>query len=524
MKISIHFQKQARRYAPIGICLLALLLTGWSPSVVKPKAQDQSTLKKRLPAKNLLETIAEGEQAMKPGPAWLADVNPVNALTFMGITGEPDHAYGLLLKIDPKSNRLFYAPLSPGDTPLTILADSERRASLEKSVKEWTEKKKFLAENTVRTLSLDDLTSRLTSPIPRPGRIYAVAANYPSHLFIDLSLPDKKKLLRHLKKSRPRIFQKYPPVPAPGESAAEADAYAELPTPYGILAAPEQVQIPTITGLGRSVPGHLDYEVEIAVMIGQDLSWDEVEKMDDHELRRTIAGYLLISDAKVRDPQVTGRIVRTFVEDKKARNNSYGTGYDALDVGLGTWDPATCHWWSYAASWGHYASLGPFLVTAPDQGQFPPRMILSARSYTSSAKRKISPPEDVPSDRLLLRQAALTSTTSDYQDALIWDLPTIIRSLLNPTENALAFTSEVPALQAGDLIALGTPGGTVISAKPWWLLPVAETLLFWKGPDDFYDLFFDPTEGYYLHPGDELFLWGEGLGYQHLRIAEPGSK
>ena len=58
----------------------------------------------------------------------------------------------------------------------------------------------------------------------------------------------------------------------------------------------------------------------------------------------------------------------------------------------------------------------------------------------------------------------------------------------------------------------------MISAKPWWLMPLAEDLLFWMGPEDFYDMFFDPTAGYYLHPGDELFLWGEGLGYQVLRV------
>ena len=70
--------------------------------------------------------------------------------------------------------------------------------------------------------------------------------------------------------------------------------------------------------------------------------------------------------------------------------------------------------------------------------------------------------------------------------ALIWDLPAVLRSILDPADNALAFDGASPSLQAGDLVALGTPGGTVISARPWWLLPLAEDLLFWKEPVDLF--------------------------------------
>lgn len=521
MKLSTHALSPVNRYVFVGICLVALLLSGCSPEFVKPKAQDQEALAKQLPAKDLLQTLQSGEQMIFPDPAWLSGIDSLKTLTFLGITNETDHIFGLLLKIDLETNQLHYIPLSMDENPLTILADSERAMALEKLVMMWSKGMELSPGTSIKTLPLEDLTKRLTSPIPRPGRIFAVAANYPSHLFFDLSLPEKKELITQLRKSRPRIFQKYPPVAAPGEPPAGQEVYAELPGPFGTLAAPTHVQVPSLDGENQSVSGHLDYEVEIAAMIGKDLSWDEVRKMDDQELHQTVVGYLLISDAKVRDPQAMGKIVREFKDDQVTLNNPYRIGNDALDGGLGTWDLRTCHWWSYAASWGRYASFGPFLATASVQDNFPPRMILSARSYTSAAERPVSPPKGVPTDRLLLRQAALTTVAPDHPDSLIWDIPAIIRSLLNPTGNALSFNNKSPALQAGDLIALGTPGGTVISAKPWWLLPIAENLLFWKTPDDFYKMFFKPSEGDYLHPGDELFLWGEGLGYQLLRIDKP---
>ena len=246
--------------------------------------------------------------------------------------------------------------------------------------------------------------------------------------------------------------------------------------------------------------------------------------MDDRQLRETVAGYLLFSDAKVRDPQVMGKILQAFDNRKGLPDDPYRIGDKALDGTLGIWDETTCHWWSYAASWGRYAAHGPFLVASAGEKSFRPRLILSARSYSSSADRPLLPPHGVLTDRLLLRQAALTTTSAGYRDALIWDIPAIIRSLLDPAGNALAFSGTHPVLNAGDLIALGTPGGTVISAKPWWLLPLAEDVLFWKDPEDFFEMFFAPAENSYLNSGDKLFLWGEGLGYQNLNVTSSGEE
>lgn len=489
--------------------------------MAKPEAMDSAAIETRLPIASLLQKTRDGELALVPGPLWLADLKPQQELTFLGVLGAEDHAYGVLLEIDSGNTRLRYLPLPVGESPLSILTQPERRTALEKQVMAWPETKNTFTDLPVRDIPLHEINDRLTSPIPQPRQIFAVAANYPSHLFIDLSLPDKSGLIARLRQARPRLFQKYPPVAAPGDSSSGRDVYADLPGPFGSIIAPPQVRIPTLKGENQSVSGHLDYEAEIAVIIGQDLSWDVAKTMSDVELRQVVAGYLLFSDAKVRDPQAMGKILQVFREEKSASGNPYRVGEAALDGTLGIWDETTCHWWSYAASWGHYATYGPFLVAASGRDAFPPRMILSARSYSSAAERSVPPPQEVPQDQLLLRQAAVTTLAEDYPDALIWDIPTILRSLLDPADNALAFTEDTPVLYAGDLVSLGTPGGTVISAKPWWLLPVAENLLFWKDPVYFYKMFFAPTEGDYLYPGDELFLWGEGLGYQLLRIEKP---
>lgn len=505
-------------------CFTFFILAGCAPAIVKQVGLDNHALQTRLPVASLLQAETGDEWVLTPGPLWLASLRPQQELTFLGIKGAADHAYGVLFEIDLDNDRLRYLPLPTGESPLSILTQPERLAVLEKQVMDWPEAKNRFTDLPVRDISLLQVKERLTSPIPEPKQIFAVAANYPSHLFIDLSLPDKPGLIARLKKARPRLFRKYPPVAAPGDSTSGQEDYTDLPGPFGSIMIPAQVQIPALEGQNQGVPGHLDYEVEIAVVIGRDLSWDVAKTMNDTELRQVVAGYLLFSDAKVRDPQAMGKILQVFRDQKSVPGNPYRVGEEALDGTLGIWNETTCHWWSYAASWGHYTTYGPLLVAASNRTAFPPRMIVSARSYSSSAERPVRPPQDVPLDQLLLRQATVTTLEEGYSDALIWDIPAIIRSLLDPADNALAFAGEVPVLLAGDLIALGTPGGTVISAKPWWLLPMAEDLLFWKGPEGFYDMFFAPTEGYYLHPGDELFLWGEGLGYQLLRVDEAVSE
>ena len=100
---------------------------------------------------------------------------------------------------------------------------------------------------------------------------------------------------------------------------------------------------------------------------------------------------------------------------------------------------------------------------------------------------------------------------------MIWNVPQILKSILAP-QNALSFLNGQPRLEAGDIVVLGTPGGTVITSRSHALVDVLEDLVFWWDARDWHDAFFSNDIPLYLHHGDEVFYWAEGLGYQHLRL------
>ena len=206
-----------------------LVLVGCTPILVKQKALDKAALETRLPDKSLLQKASGGERTLTPGPLWLASLNPQKELTFLGVTGEEDHAYGALLEIDLSKERLSYLPLRADETPLSLLADLDRRAALEELVTAWPEGRGRLACPLVKDVSLHEISERLTFPIPQPRQIFAVAANYPSHLFTDLSLPKKTELIDLLRQARPRLFQKYPPIAAPGASLSGKNPLCRAP-------------------------------------------------------------------------------------------------------------------------------------------------------------------------------------------------------------------------------------------------------------------------------------------------------
>ena len=111
----------------------------------------------------------------------------------------------------------------------------------------------------------------------------------------------------------------------------------------------------------------------------------------------------------------------------------------------------------------------------------------------------------------------MTTEEKGDPDRLIWNIPQILRSILAP-DSALQFMEGIPRLEPGDIISLGTPGGAVITAKPYQLFNILEKMVFWWDPVDWHNAFFGDDGGLYLHHGDELFFWAEGLGFQHHRI------
>jgi len=491
--------------------LLCLLLGACSAPVSKPDALDLVAL-----GKHREHLLSEASLELDPpGPKWLHGIDPHVNLTFARLRGDIS-GYVLLLDLDPATDRLVLWPLPPGETPLDNLNDPVRRRQLQGMVAAPEPPKDALE------LSLADLLAEqaFDLPLPQPRQVFAVAANYPSHLSGDLAQKMDEERIGRLQAARPRIFVKFPPVAPPGRQWQIPGEYLHVQGPFATLDPPPRVVLPAEGGGEEEVIGHLDYEAEIAAVIGRRLTWEEARAMSDAELGATVVGYVLFSDAKLRDPQVMGRIVRIMAGREPAAGNSYRVGDEALDAALGGWDGEVCQWWSYAGSWGRYASAGPFLVAAPDDGSFPDRLLLAGRSYAAGEVRGAPLPEGVDPGPWLLRQSALTSVRQTAADRLIWDLPVILRSLLDPAGNALSFYAKRPVLEAGDLVSLGTPGGTVITAKPGWLLKFAEKLLFWSDPDDFYRRFFAEARGYYLHPGDRVLLWADGLGYQLLDVAD----
>jgi len=346
----------------------------------------------------------------------------------------------------------------------------------------------------------------------------AVAANFPSHLKQDLAIDDPQ-VVEALRRTRPRVFMKYPPV-FPPSGLTPIEEITGIIGPFDTIRYPAKIHVPAMGEVGQSVRvgTHVDYEAEIGVVIGRQLTWEEVQKASDRDLRKSIIGYLLISDTKARNPQVVQRIISRN-RPLPVQPDPYLTGDEDIDRQLGSWNWETCQWWSYAAGWGDFAGLGPFLVASPSSGSPPDRMMLSGRSYAPEAVRGRPIPPGHTADRLYLRQSVIVSAKDGYPDRMLWTIPQIIRSTLAP-DNALDFMPAPRALYPGDIISLGTPGGTVITAKSQAVVDLADALLFWWEPLDWHDAFFGGTEAMYLNPGDEVFFWAEDLGYQR-HVIEP---
>jgi 2-keto-4-pentenoate hydratase/2-oxohepta-3-ene-1,7-dioic acid hydratase in catechol pathway len=223
-----------------------------------------------------------------------------------------------------------------------------------------------------------------------------------------------------------------------------------------------------------------------------------------------------VSDTKARNPQVVERLLSRN-QPYPDEPGPYLTGNEDDDRALGLWNSETCLWWGYAASWGNYASLGPFFVSASSDLSFPSRALISARSYGATSERPVKPPKGRDDGALYLRQCSIATGEDGYQDRLIWGIPQIIRSILG-LDSALTFMEEPPVLEPGDIICLGTPGGTVITAKPRQTVNLLRKVLFWWNPVDWHDVFFDKDAELYLQDGDGVFFWAEGLGFQHQEI------
>jgi 2-keto-4-pentenoate hydratase/2-oxohepta-3-ene-1,7-dioic acid hydratase in catechol pathway len=496
------------------IPLVALLAAaqGCGTPVVKPDAMDPGALA-RPPVSAGVEVVGD-ERRVAPGIAWMSDVRPREHLVFAALRRSHGAAtFAVVVACDPGRDRLALLPLADGETPLDALADADRRAELETLAR--ADAPAGLVE-----LPLEDTVraGRLGVPLPPPRRVYAVAANYPSHVVHDLGFADAAEWRSVLAAGRPRVFLKHPATPAPG--AAGPAPSGGIIGPYDDVEFPALVLVPgdTEDAPPRPVAARIDYEVEVGAVIGRRLDAATVGDLDDDALRAAVAGLVLVSDAKARNPQV---LLKVRGDDLlPADDDPFRYGDDFLDAAAPIWDEQTCRWWSYAASFGRFTSIGPFFVARGGELR-PGPAIASARGYAAEDVRGRPVPAGRAPDTLYLRQCAPTTTDPDHPDALYADLPAIIRSILAPG-TPLGFADPEPRLEPGDVICLGTPGGVAFTSRPYRVFDLLEDVIFFWKPIDWHDALFDRDAGLYLRNGDRLFLWGEGLGFQLLTVRSVG--
>jgi 2-keto-4-pentenoate hydratase/2-oxohepta-3-ene-1,7-dioic acid hydratase in catechol pathway len=502
-----------------ALLLFCVAAFGCATAVVKPEAFDTAILKRTPLPSGLITQEKKGEYLVTPGTGWMGGLNSTKNLTFAGFRPDSQSLlFCLVIHCDPVNDQLVLLPLDDGETPLTVLTDQKRREELKQIVSSFNgDPGEYLGKRALISLPLSQAITqkKLGLPLPKPGRIFAVAANFPSHLKYDLAIKDPA-VPKRLGKTRARVFLKYPPVMPPDTAEAHLKEFTGIIGPYDGVDYPSHITLPAVDGIKEETETRLDYEVEIGVVIKRRLTWDIIESGGEDAIRPAIAGYLLVSDTKARNPQVVERLLTRNLPYPK-EPSPYLTGDEDIDRALGLWNSETCVWWGYAASWGNYASLGPFFVSAPPDWSFPARALISARSYGAFSKRPFKPPQGRDDEVLYLRQCSIITEEDGHQDKLIWEIPRIISSILGP-DSALTFREGTPALEPGDIICLGTPGGTVITAQSRQRVNLLRKVLFWWNPMDWHDVFFDKNTELYLHDGDKVFFWAEGLGFQHQEI------
>ncbi len=118
---------------------------------------------------------------------------------------------------------------------------------------------------------------RLLAPIPRPGTIYCVGANYESHL---------QEVMDHASK-----LGNADTVTSTLEKVHTAPIFFSVPT-SAITGPFDDIPLPALA------PGHVDYEIEVAAVIGKG-----GKDIDVKDALGAVAGLTLANDVSARDIQ-----------------------------------------------------------------------------------------------------------------------------------------------------------------------------------------------------------------------------
>lgn len=489
-----------------------------STSNHKTKAVDESFLNQKPIPANYLSEDEYGSKIVDPDIQWISGISNNSRLVFAKVRSNVGkELFSLILKVDTESDKISYLPLKNNETPIDILTNKNKKNYYLNKVNEYSNKQEI---NNVHTESLSHLIGekKLGSPLPTPTHIFAVAANYPSHLEYDLGIKNANKYRAQLAAARPRVFLKYPlTIPTEAKGAIKVcDKLNQVIGPFDTGFIHNEIVVPNEAGSDvKIVNTRIDYEAEIGAVIGKDLTWNDIEHASDTEILEAVAGYILVNDTKARNPQVMLNILRH--EEKATEDNTYRIGNKLLDQSLGVWDEKTAMWWSYAASFGGIHSIGPFFVEAEQKDFVPDRIVIGARSFGDDRPTQV--PIDYMANTLYLRQLALTTESKNARDGLIWSLSDIIRSILSPS-SALQFYDKSLEIKKGDIISLGTPGGTVITVKSPKVFRIVEDIAVWLDPIDWHNLFFKGDKQLYMENNDSTFMWATGLGFQKVILKD----
>jgi 2-keto-4-pentenoate hydratase/2-oxohepta-3-ene-1,7-dioic acid hydratase in catechol pathway len=484
-------------------------------TVVKPEAWDAGRIQSELARQRLHPDPDIGDELrLEPGPQWMTSLDPARRLIFAGlrdagITEGPASRYALLVAVDEARGELTLVPLDPGESPVVAAMDPRRRAAL-KELRDALRRNPD-PERTI-SLGLDEVISerRLAPPIPAPGNMLLVAANFPSHLESDLAGDDAVDARSRMDDIRVRVFRKQPPHLPEGVSAETLEGYRGWIGAFDPIRFPSHIQLPGTDTAGETLvkEAAFDYEVELGIVLGRELAAADV--VDDDAVWDAVAGYVLVSDAKMRNPQAFLNLARRDAAPGPS-SAPYLSGDPDIDQVLGPWDAEICAWWGYAASLGDTAAVGPFFVAA-EPGEGPPAQgLIAARSYAE--KRRFAAPRGRATGVFYLRQCATATEDPRHPDAMIWTLPDALRSAL-AADSVLPLAQERRNLAPGDIVATGTPGGVVITSKAPGLVNFLRFMLSTWTPERWHDVLFEGNLDLYLQGGDRLFLWGEGLGFQ----------
>ena len=506
-----------RSRAVVRLLLVGTLLgalAGCRAPIVKPEAFLDEVLADGFLPDGLVEEERWEERVVHVGPSWM-EANSSSHLTFARYRDpETGDVFALVLEADAQNDRLVLLRLRSDETPLDAVATPEKRAALLQISRRYVAGEPAPG---ALELSLSEVIAerRLGVPIADPRRVLAVAASFPSHLEVDLGIGREHH--RAIAETPPRVFQKHPFVRPPEEGAVTDFRFRGTIGPFDEIVYPEEIALPAdenqVTNWTRTA---LDYEVELGVVIGRDLEWEDIKDATDEQIYSAIAGYVLVSDVKARNPQVFERALARG-EKPDSWDAYYRTGDPDVDLLLGNWTQTTCAWWGYAASLGDFAAIGPYFVAAGGEDRLPPRALLAARAFGPEEARGAPVPSGRTDGSYYLRQCSRVTTDPSSEDALLWNVPAIVRGILSPG-SALHFEEGSRKLERGDVVALGTPGGIVLTARHHSFYRMLGKVLFWWSAIDWHDAFFGKDLALYLREGDRTFFWAEGLGYQNLLV------